>query len=145
MNHRFRAQKWGQRGVTAYAVILTVAVLAILSHNLVHQALMDYRYGALVRDTIALQQLTDSALAQALYHLNRNGRTAATAPVRDTFGVALIEISDGKKETILRIVAHVPEVEHPRMSSQTLFRLGRDAKGRWRVVAAESEPVPLGG
>lgn len=144
MNHCFRGRQRRQRGVTAYAVILTVAVLAILSHNLVHQALVDYHQGALVRDTIALQQLTDSALAQALYYLNRNDRAAATATIRESFGVALIEISDEKQDLTLRIVAHVPSAKRPRMSSQTLFRLVRDAKGRWRVAAAENEPVPFG-
>ena len=74
MNRLHRTKGRRQRGVTAYAVILTVAVLAILSHNLVHQALMDYRFGALVRDTIALEQLTDSALERALHYLGRAER-----------------------------------------------------------------------
>jgi len=138
----YRPRK-AQRGVTAYAVILTVAILAILSHNLVHQALMDYHQGALVRDTIALQQLTDSALSQVLYYINHDDRTAATAAIRESFGVASIELSDAERSLVLRIVADAPNAAQPRTSSRTVLRLERDAPGPWRVVAAESEPIPL--
>jgi len=130
-----------RRGVTAYAVVMTVAILAILSYNLVHQALMDYRYGALLRDTIALQQLTDSARAQALHFLNRNDEPAAIAPVREPFGEATLALEPGARGALLRVIAHVPNAVMPRSSSQTLFRLER-RRGRWLVVAAENGPVP---
>jgi len=144
VNHRFRARRRRQQGVTAYCVIVTVALLAILSHNVVNQALVGYAQGAQTRDTIVVQQLTDSARAQALYHLNRNDRAAAMAPIREAFGVAQIEISEGKQDRTLRIAASAPNAQRPRSMSRVLFHLARDTKGRWIVVSAVREPIPLG-
>lgn len=144
MNHSFRPKKHRRRGVTAYCVILTVALLAILSHNLVNEALEGYYQAARTRDTIVLQQLTDSALAQALYHLNRGDRKAAMTPVRESFGVARVELGDGKSDLTLRIIAHAPNSEHPRSTCRTLFHLARNTLGRLSVASAEYEPIPVG-
>lgn len=145
MNHNLQPKKHRQRGVTAFCVIVTVAILAILSHNLVNEALEGYHQAALTRDAIALRQLADSALAQTLYYLNRGDRKAATSPVRESFGVARIKLGDGKSDLTLRVAAYAPNAEFPRSRSQTLFHLARDAKGRWSVASAEYEPIPLGG
>jgi hypothetical protein len=127
--------------VTAFCVILTVALLAILADSLIVQALINYRAGAQVRDTIVLQQLTDSALAQALYYLNHSDRAAAAAPIRDSFGVAAMLISDEGKTLMLRVAAYAPNAELPRSTGRTAFHLARDAKGRWVVASAENEPA----
>lgn len=143
MTRSLRRKRDSQRGVTAYSVILTVALLAILSHSLVTEALEGYWQAAQTRDTIALGQLTDSALAQAVYYLNQNNRQAASAPVRESFGAARIELADDDAGVRLRIVAHVPNEVRPRNTSRTLFRLVRDAQGRWAVVSAQYEPIPM--
>jgi len=139
-----RRQKEPERGVTAFCVILTVALLAILAHSLIAQALINYRAGAQLRDTIVLQQLTDSALAQALYCLNRSDRAAAAAPIREPFGATATTISNQGNDLLLRVDAFAPNAEMPRLASRTAFRLARDAKGRWGVAAAENEPAPWG-
>ena len=144
MNHDLRPRKHRQRGVTIFCVIVTVAILAILSHNLVNEALEGYHQAALTRDTIALQQLGDSALAQALYYLNRNDRQAAAKPIRESFGVVRIELGQGRSDLTLRIAADVPNTEFPRSRGRTLLHLARDTKGRWGVVSAEYEPIPPG-
>ena len=136
-----RKQRRPERGVTAFCVILTVALLAILADSLIVQALINYRAGAQVRDTIVLQQLTDSALAQALYYLNHSDRAAAAAPIRDSFGVAAMLISDEGKTLMLRVAAYAPNAELPRSTGRTAFHLARDAKGRWVVASAENEPA----
>lgn len=145
MNHCFRARRHQQRGVTAFCILFAITILAILSHNIVNQALMNYHLGARVRDTVVLQQLTDSAVAQVLYHLNRDNRTQAVAPIRESFGIALIETSETEKGLALRVVAHTPNAERARASSQTIFHLARDGKGQWRVATAQEGPVPFGG
>jgi len=144
VNHRLRTHALRQRGATAFAVLLTLAILIILSHNLFQIGLVDYRNSAQVRDTIVLQQLTDSALAQAIYYLNRGDRTSAAAPVREPFGVALIEIGGATESPTVRIVVHAPDAERPRMTSRTLFHLKRDSKGRWTVISAGNEPLLSG-
>ena len=128
-----------QRGVTGFCVILTIAVLAIMCHSIVYQAMVNYQMGAQVRDTIVLTQLTDSALAQVLYYLNRNDRPAATAPLREPFGAALIEIGDEKPNPTVLITANCPRAKQPRLSRTILIHLARGDKGRWVVGSIESK------
>lgn len=144
MIRRIGSAKNRQRGMGLYVVIMTMFVFAILSHNLVHQALMDYHQGAMMRDSIVLEHLTDSALGQATYYLNRGDRKAAAAPLRETTGVARIELDEKDEYVTVRIVACTPNETMPRMSSQTAYRLARDAQGRWRATAAERESLLSG-
>jgi Tfp pilus assembly protein PilX len=139
-----RSKQRRRRGVTGYAAVLTITLLVILSYSILHQALMDYRFSALVRDQIVLQQLTDSAVAQAVYYLNEGDREKAAATVSEPFGIARIEIAGQGESQVLRITVHVPNEEYPRSSGRTAVLLARDAEGRWHVESAAGEPVPMG-
>ena len=138
-----RTARRRHRAVAAVAVIFTVTMLAILSHNLLRLSLIDYQQGAQLRDTIALQHLTESALGRALYYLNRGNREAAGQGVAERFGSTAVDILKNDEAVDVRIVADAPNADRPRSTMVTLFRLARDGGGPWRVVAAEREPIPM--
>jgi hypothetical protein len=83
-------------------------------------------------------------VAQAVYHLDRGDREAAVAAVRESFGVASLEADGDERGLALRVKATVPDAERPRNELRTLFRLERDAGGRWAVAEATYERIPLG-